>query len=288
MTVFKPFSLNLKGRLLQVDQPLVMGILNATPDSFFAESRCMSTNSVASRTEALLSQGVDIIDVGACSTRPGAESVTATEEALRLSAALKAIRKISPDIPISVDTFRAEIAKMAVEEYGADIINDISGGDLSDEMFRTVAALRVPYIVMHMRGTPETMQTHCNYPNGVAAGVIAELSSKILELERLGVSDIIVDPGFGFSKTVEQNYTLMNALPALERIFQKPLLVGISRKSMITKALGITPADALPATTALNLYALQQGASILRVHDVPQAKQSIKLYQLLQQCSRSQ
>lgn len=265
-----------------------MGILNATPDSFFPKSRCISPTSVASRTEAMLEQGVDIIDVGACSTRPGADCVNASDEASRLASALKTIREISPDIPISVDTFRSEIAKMAVEIYGADIINDISGGTMSDDMFRTVADLHVPYILMHMRGTPSTMQTHCTYTDGVAAGVIAELSSRILELEQLGVSDIIVDPGFGFSKTIEQNYSLLNALPALKRILQKPLLVGISRKSMITKALDITPDEALPATTALHLYALQQGASILRVHDVVQAKQSITLFQLLQKCSRSQ
>ncbi len=258
-----------------------MGIINATPDSFYASSRCTSAHTLECRIKEMISHGVDIIDIGAYSSRPGAENIDTETEIRRLSSALEIARSINDKIPISVDTFRANVAKIAVEHYSADIINDISGGQLDHRMFETVANLRVPYILMHMRGTPLTMQLNCDYKNGVVAGVAKELSGKILTLERMGVSDIIVDPGFGFSKTLQQNYELFSRLPDLERILRKPILVGISRKSMITKLLDISADDSLPATSALHFHAIEQGASILRVHDVAQAKQIVKLHQQL-------
>lgn len=287
MSVFKPFSLNLNGNIPEVKKPLVMGIINATPDSFYSPSRCIASQTLADKVSEMIEQGVDIIDVGAYSTRPGAEYVETDEEMRRLSAALETIRSISPDAIISIDTFRSKVAKMAVEDYSANIINDISGGLLDKEMFSTVARLQVPYILMHMRRTPQTMQNECSYPDGVAVGVIKELSGKILELERSGVADIIIDPGFGFSKTMQQNYELLSSLKELINFFNKPVLVGLSRKSMITKALDITAEEALPATAALNLFALEQGASILRVHDVASAKQIVNLHQHLNPCYHS-
>lgn len=287
MTPFKPFSLNLKGNILEVNKPLVMGIINVTPDSFYSVSRCSTLQELQKRVEEMILHGVDIIDVGACSSRPGADDIDTNTEIERLTSALEAIRSISSEIPISIDTFRAEVARIAVEHYSADIINDISGGQLDSKMFETVAYINVPYILMHMRGTPATMQSHCDYANGVAADVIKELSGKIHKLERMGVSDIIIDPGFGFSKTLQQNYTLLSSLPEFIRILNKPVLAGISRKSMITELLEISTDEALPATSALHLYALEHGASILRVHDVENAKHIVKLYHQLNQCSHS-
>lgn len=287
MTPFKPFSLNLKGNLLEVNKPLVMGIVNVTPDSFYSASRCSTLQELRKKIEEMILHGVDIIDVGGYSSRPGADDVDTKNEIQRITSALETIRSISAELPISIDTFRAEVARIAVEHYSADIINDISGGQLDNKMFETVAELRVPYILMHMRGTPATMQSHCEYANGVTAEVIKELSGKIHNLERIGVSDIIIDPGFGFSKTLQQNYALLSSLPEFIRILNKPLLVGISRKSMITKPLEISSDEALPATSALHLFALEHGASILRVHDVENAKQIVKLYHQLNQCYHS-
>lgn len=226
----------------------------------------------------MLDSGADFIDIGAYSSRPGADEVTPEEEISRLDVGMKALREMAPDIPVSVDTFRADVARTAILELGADIINDISGGDLDHEMADTVAELGVPYILMHMRGTPSTMQTLTDY-NDVTADVIADLSRKLRELRLKGVADVIVDPGFGFAKTVGQNYDMMRNLEEFTRLLDAPLLVGISRKSMITKLLGITPDAALAATTALNTITLTRGASFLRVHDALEASQAVRIYE---------
>lgn len=275
--MFRPFTLNIRGELRQYDRPQVMGIVNVTPDSFFAASRTATESAIKERVRQMLDSGADFIDIGAYSSRPGADEVTPEEEISRLDVGMKALREIAPDIPVSVDTFRADVARTAILELGADIINDISGGDLDHEMADIVAELGVPYILMHMRGTPSTMQALTDY-NDVTADVIADLSRKLRELRLKGVVDVIVDPGFGFAKTVGQNYDMMRNLEEFTRLLDAPLLVGISRKSMITKLLGITPDAALAATTALNTIALTRGASFLRVHDALEASQAVRIY----------
>lgn len=265
---------------MEADRPLVMGILNATPDSFYTLSRTATAEAVSARVRAMIAEGADIIDVGGYSSRPGADEVTPDEEIERLAVAIKTVRDIDSEIPVSVDTFRSSVAISAVRELGADIVNDISGGDLDERMFESVAALGVPYILMHMRGTPATMQSLTDYsPAGVTASVITDLSEKINRLSLAGVADIIVDPGFGFAKTMEQNYTLLRELPAVASILRRPVLAGLSRKSMLTNALGISTEEALNATTAANTLALVGGASILRVHDVREARQAVTIYQ---------
>ena len=228
------------------------------------------------RVERMLAQGADIIDVGGYSSRPGADDVSPEEEMARVRRGVEAIRRVSADIPVSVDTFRADVARRAVLDWGADIVNDISGGALDSGMFSTVAELKVPYILMHMRGTPATMQTMTDYED-VTADVVAELSGLMHQLELDGVADIIIDPGFGFAKTLDQNYELMRHLPQLAQLLGKPVLVGISRKSMITKLLSVTADEVLPGTVALNTFALLNGASILRVHDVEAAVQAVRI-----------
>lgn len=277
--MFRPFTLNLKGELHSYDRPQVMGIVNVTPDSFFPGSRTMGKSEIAYRVENMLHDGADFIDIGAYSSRPGAEDVSPTEEADRLGVGLEVIRSIDASIPVSVDTFRADVARQAIVEMGADIVNDISGGTLDEDMFATAAKLKVPYILMHMRGTPATMQQHTNYDD-VVAEVLSDMSAKLRELRLLGVADVIIDPGFGFSKTLEQNYELMKALEIYEEALEAPILVGISRKSMITRALGITADEALNGTTVLNTIALMRGASFIRVHDVKEAVQARTLYEL--------
>lgn len=271
------FTLNIRARLVTFDRPAVMGILNVTPDSFFSGSRAMSAYDIERRVETMLTQGVDIIDIGACSTRPGAEPVADDEETVRLSRGMEIVRRLAPDIPVSVDTFRASVARRAVTTMGCDIVNDISGGTLDDNMVATVADLHCPYILMHMRGTPATMQTLTEYGDDVTATVISELQRQVRRFEQAGVADIIIDPGFGFAKTVDQNYAVMAGLRRFA-IFGRPVLVGISRKSMITKALSIRADEALEATTALNAYALDRGADILRVHDVAAARQAVDIH----------
>lgn len=278
----KTFSLNIRGRLIDYNRPAVMAIVNVTPDSFYEGSRNTTADSIAESVRRAVGEGADMIDLGGYSSRPGAEVVAPDEELRRLAAGLEAVRKIDTDIPVSVDTFRADVARRCVTDLGADIINDISGGDLDPEMFATVAELRVPYILMHMRGTPATMQSLTDYPDGVTAGVIAELAPKIERLSLLGVNDVIVDPGFGFAKTLEQNYALLRDLGAFG-LFGRPLLVGVSRKSMATRLLGITAAEALNATTVINTLALERGASILRVHDVRAAREAVNITTALQQ-----
>ena len=271
MTPFIPYTINVGGRLIDIDRPLVMGIINATPDSFYADSRATTAEVIIERVRQMLTAGADIIDVGACSTRPGAEVPTAQEECERLREALRVVREVAPEAIVSVDTFRAQVAQMAVDELGADIINDI--GTLDDAMWPTISRLQVPYVVMHMRGTPATMQRHTHYPDGVVAEVLDDLARRIDALHQLGVNDVIADPGFGFAKTTEQNYELLASLEVLQAL-HVPLLVGMSRKSMITRLLNVAPDDALPGTIAAHVIALMAGAHILRVHDVAAAVQA--------------
>ena len=271
----KKSTLNCRGKILSLDTPLVMGILNVTPDSFFAGSRLSSLDEVLQRAEAMLSDGADILDLGGYSSRPGALDVSIDEEMERVIPAVEAIIRRFPKAVISVDTFRARVAEGAIAA-GAAIINDISGGDLDEAMFETVARLQVPYILMHMRGTPQTMNSLTDYEDLVLE-VIDELQTKVARLKNLGVNDILLDPGFGFAKTVDQNFELMHRLEEL-RILGLPLLVGVSRKSMTYKFLGIDQSEALAGTIALNTIALGKGADILRVHDVKETKQTIQLY----------
>ncbi|MBR4886283.1 MAG: dihydropteroate synthase [Muribaculaceae bacterium] len=274
-------SINIKGSLHHFHKPWVMGILNVTPDSFFAESRTIETDDIRRRIDDLISQGADIIDIGGYSSRPGAPEVSADEEYSRLARGLEAIRKYHPDTLISVDTFRADVARRCVSDWEADIINDISGGNLDAEMWPTVAELQVPYILMHMRGTPSSMQSLCDY-NDVTADVIRDLAFKIDAMHQLGIADIIVDPGFGFAKDINQNYQLMAELDQFKQL-NTPLLVGISRKSMIYRPLDITPQTAINGTTVLNTFALLHGANILRVHDVKEAVEAVKIIDLIKQ-----
>lgn len=271
------FSLNIRGRLLQFDRPAVMGIINATTDSFYSASRAADTSDVSRRAGQMIAEGADILDIGAYSTRPGCSDVSPEDEVRRLCAAVEAVRAVSADIPLSVDTFRADVAQKAIEA-GADIVNDISCA-ADPSMIPLMSRIKAPYILMHMRGTPQTMQQYCRYSH-CTSEVLRELTEKIARLELAGVCDIIVDPGFGFSKTIEQNYQMLRELPAFASL-HRPVLVGISRKSMITKPLDITPADALNGTTALHMAALMGGASILRVHDVRAARETVTLYTML-------
>ena len=266
--------LNIRGNLIEFNRPAVMGIVNVTPDSFFAGSR-VPADSVTARVSEMMAQGADIIDLGGYSSRPGADTVTAEEELARLVPAIAAIRERFPDIPVSVDTFRADVARECIAQ-GADIINDIGGGDLDPEMFGTITNLRVPYILMHMRGTPATMQS-LTYYDDVVADVLRDLAFKTDRLHQLGVNDVIIDPGFGFAKTVDQNYRLLAALGMFREI-GCPVLAGVSRKTMIWKELGIHPDEALNGTTAINMIALMNGADILRVHDVRECAETVRLF----------
>lgn len=278
--MFQPFTLNISGRLVEFARPAVMGILNITPDSFYQGSRTPDGASIHQRVERMIAEGADIIDAGGYSSRRGADDVSPAEELRRLEAGISAIRRVAPEIPVSVDTFRAEVAREAVRNLGADIINDISGGDLDADMFDTVAKLNVPYILMHLRGCPQTMQQLTDYDD-VVADVTRSLARKVRDLALAGVADVIVDPGLGFAKTVSQNYSLLEALPVMAEVLERPVLIGLSRKSMITKPLGITPDEALAPTTALNLAALERGASIIRVHDVREGVMAVKLNEML-------
>lgn len=269
MRKFTPFTLSLRGRELKCDRPLVMGILNVTPDSFYAGCRATDEDAISMRVKEIVEQGADVIDIGAYSTRPGAADVTAAEEVARLRRAVEVVKREAPGMATSVDTFRTHVAQVAVEELGVDMVNDVSGGSLDDAMFETVASLQVPYVLMHMRGTPATMQQLTDYDN-VTCDVVEWLGARIEQLRALGAKDIIVDPGFGFSKTLDQNYELLAGLERFREL-GVPLLVGVSRKSMIYKKLGVDPARALNGTTAVNTIALMAGAHIIRVHDVREA-----------------
>ncbi|MBQ8423558.1 MAG: dihydropteroate synthase [Coprobacter sp.] len=270
------FQLNINGKLLSLDKPLVMGILNATPDSFYSGSRCGNDDTaIADRARRIIDEGGQIIDIGAYSSRPDATHISVKEEWKRLAHALAIVRDIYPEAILSVDTFRAEIARRCVEQYNVQIINDISGGELDAEMYDCVAELHVPYILMHMHGTPQTMQQHTEYPD-LMADVVAYFAERVARLHRLGVSDIILDPGFGFGKSLDGNYLLMQRLSELQAL-NLPLLVGVSRKSMIYKLLDTSPEESLNGTSILNTLALLGGADILRVHDVKEAVETVKI-----------
>jgi len=270
-------TLNCNGKLVCIDRPMVMGIVNVTPDSFYDGGSCLSEPALHHRCEAIFAEGGDIIDVGTVSTRPGAQEVDASEELKRLDRALASLRKHFPDAIISVDTYRAGVAKAMVENYAVDIINDISAGSLDSRMFETIAALNVPYVLTHIQGTPRTMQENPVYEN-LMEDIIAYFSERVHRLRRLGVKDIIIDPGFGFGKTIEHNYEILRHLKDLE-IFDLPILVGFSRKSMIYRLLETDAEHALNGTTVLNTLALVNGADILRVHDVKEAVECVKIVQ---------
>ena len=258
------YTINVHGQLMSLSQPQVMGILNVTPDSFFAGSRMQTEQAIVGRANQIVAEGATMIDVGGCSTRPGSEPVSEAEEMQRLRLALGVVRRAQPHAVVSVDTFRPDVARMAVEEFGADIINDVSEGSV--EMFRMIARLRVPYILMSVQ------------PN--LRDMLLAFAREVQQLRDFGVKDIILDPGFGFGKTVAQNYSVMNQLERLQ-IMELPLLVGISRKSMIFKLLGLTPDESLNGTSVLNTIALMKGASILRVHDVKEAVECVRIVESL-------
>ena len=274
-----PLTINIKGALKKLSPPIVMGILNITPDSFYAGSRKNTEKEIRLRIEQILAEGASIIDVGGCSSRPNAAEVSREEEMERLSMALKIIRSDYPDATVSVDTFRAEVAEICVEEYGVAIVNDISGGMIDDAMFNTIARLNVPYVLSHIKGNPATMVNECRYDDLISE-IILYFSEKIGQLRQLGVNDIIIDPGFGFAKDLNQNYLLMKNLEAL-KVFGLPILIGVSRKRMVYQLLQNTPEESLNGTTVLNAYALLQGVSILRVHDVKEAMETIKIIEKL-------
>ena len=261
------YTINVKGQLLDLSEPLVMGILNVTPDSFYADSRAETKQAILERARQLMDEGAAILDIGACSTRPGSEPASEAEEMERLRMALRIIRNEMPEAILSIDTFRPEVASMAVKEFDADIINDISGG--LAEMFRVVSRLRVPYILTSAAATLHDM--------------LLEFAEKVQQLRDLGQNDIILDPGFGFGKTVDNNYEVLNQMEQL-LVMELPVLVGVSRKSMIYKLLGLTPQEALNGTTALNTIALMKGASILRVHDVREAVECVKIVNKIINC----
>ena len=277
-----PLFINVNGKLMDLSQPQVMGILNVTPDSFYAGSRGVAERDIIDRLRQMTDEGASIIDIGAYSSRPDADDVSTEEEMARLRHALNLVRQHQPDAVVSVDTFRADVARMCVEEYGVAMVNDISAGEMDDEMFPTIARLGIPYIAMHMKGTPQTMQINPQYEHFLKE-IFYFFSEKVQKLRDLGVKDIIIDPGFGFGKTIEHNYQLMNHLEEF-KLFGLPLLVGISRKSMIYKLLGTTPEEALNGTTVLNTIALQKGAHILRVHDVKAAVEAVKIVEKMKAC----
>ncbi len=279
MQDYIPYTLDLRGKGFKLSQPKVMGILNVTPDSFYTESRKQTDQEIETRIRQMMEEGADILDIGAYSSRPFADDVSPEKEMQRLRQGLSILRKLYPEAIVSVDTFRADVARMCVEEYGVQIVNDISGGRLDPEMFKTVAQLGVPYILTHMKGTPQTMQK-APYYEDVMKEVCAFFQSNIRELQEAGVKDIILDPGFGFGKTVEHNYQILHNLDELH-LFHLPLLAGFSRKSMIWRVLNITPEEALNGTTVLNTISLLKGAHILRVHDVKECVEVIKLTQAL-------
>jgi dihydropteroate synthase len=275
----KPGYINVRGRLMDLSVPKVMGIINVTPDSFYGRSRSTDEEDIITVATEMIEDGADILDVGGYSTRPGAVEISYEEERGRVINAVKVISRELPEAVISVDTFRSEIAREAVLEYGASIINDISGGDSDPEMFRTVDKLKVPYILMHMQGVPGTMQHNPVYDD-IVADILKWFGERITRLQSMGVADIIIDPGFGFGKTAAHNFEMLRRLGEFS-VSGLPLLAGISRKSMIWRTLDITPEDALTGTIVLNTVALMKGADILRVHDVKEAVEAVKLIERL-------
>lgn len=278
-------TMNLRGKLVELRRPWVMGILNVTPDSFYADSRTPMAESerIAQRVRQMLAEGADIIDVGAYSSRPGADDISPLEEMRRLEVALSTVREVAPEVYVSVDTFRSEVARQCVEHFGVDLINDISGGVLDRAMPKVVARLGVPYIIMHMKGNPETMQTAPEYQD-VVAEVLEFLARQQQRFFDAGGKDVIIDPGFGFGKTLQHNYRLMDRLQDFHEL-HAPLLVGVSRKSMIYKLLETNPQEALNGTTVLHTIAMMKGAHILRVHDVQAAAEARTLVETMWQAS---
>ena len=274
------FTLNCKGKLLVIDKPLVMGIINITSDSFYEGSRSQTVESILSQATKMIGEGADIIDIGGQSTRPGSERISVKEELQRVLSAIETILKNFPETIISVDTYQAIVAEECVRS-GAAIINDISAGNMDSDMIPTVAKLQVPYICMHMKGTPQDMQEHPSYEN-VTKEVLDFFIQKTDACRRAGINDVIIDPGFGFGKTIAHNFRLLKQLSAFAML-DKPIMAGLSRKSTIYKTLGITAGEALNGTSVLNTLALQNGANILRVHDVKEAKEVIKLYEQYEQ-----
>ncbi len=272
----KKKSINCNGKLLNLEKPLVMGILNLSPDSFFDGGKYSNIEKVEAKIDEMISQGAVIIDIGAYSSRPGAKNISQKEELERLEPALEIVLKKSGSTLISIDTFRSEIAQIAVQNYGVSIINDISGGSMDKNMISTIAKINVPYVLMHMKGTPQNMQSNPVYEN-IIEEIIHYFSLKLEALRKFGIHDVILDPGFGFGKTIDHNYGILARLQDF-RIFELPILAGFSRKSMIYKFLNSTPDEALNGTTVLNTLALQKGADILRVHDVAEANQAIDLF----------
>lgn len=275
-----PYSINVNGKLIDLAEPQVMGILNVTPDSFYSGSRKQTEEDIRNRVKQIIDEGGQMIDIGAYSSRAGADDVSTQEEMARLRHGMKIVNEMAPDMPVSVDTFRADVAKMCVEELGVGIINDISGGELDKRMFETVAKLGVPYILMHMKGTPQTMQQAPHYDD-LMKEIMLYFAEKIQKLRDLGQKDIILDPGYGFAKTIEHNYELL-AHQEMLHVFELPLLVGISRKSMIFRLLGSSPEESLNGTSVLNTIALQKGASILRVHDVKECVEVVKIVKMME------
>lgn len=275
-----PYSINVNGKLIDLAEPQVMGILNVTPDSFYSGCRKQTEEDIRNRVKQIIDEGGQMIDIGAYSSRPGADDVSTQEEMARLKHGMKIVNEMAPDMPVSVDTFRADVAKMCVEELGVGIINDISGGELDKRMFETVAKLGVPYILMHMKGTPQTMQQAPHYDD-LMKEIMLYFAEKIQKLRDLGQKDIILDPGYCFAKTIEHNYELL-AHQEMLHVFELPLLVGISRKSMIFRLLGSSPEESLNGTSVLNTIALQKGASILRVHDVKECVEVVKIVKMME------
>jgi dihydropteroate synthase len=271
----KKRTLNFAGTLFELSSPLVMGILNVTPDSFYTGSRFYQEEDIVKRCEAILAEGGAMIDIGAYSSRPKAEDISVEEEMDRLIPALRAIRKQFPDVIISVDTFRADVAEMAVRDFGVQLINDISGGDMDERMFEVISVLKVPYVMMHMAGTPQTMQ-ELPHSTHILKDVLRYFAEKAEKAKKYGLQDLIIDPGFGFGKTREQNYELLSRLDEF-RVFELPVLVGLSRKSMIYKELNTIPENAMAGTIAANTLAVLNGADILRVHDVKEAVDTVKI-----------
>jgi dihydropteroate synthase len=275
--------INIKGKLIDLSRPLVMGILNLTPDSFFRGSRKQTEREIVDRVHQIREEGADIIDVGGYSSRPGAQNIDKEVEIERLGYGLKILFREFPGAVVSVDTFRSEVARDCVEKYGVAIINDISAGELDEKMFDTLSDLQVPYIAMHMKGTPQTMMQQVEYGH-LMKEMFLYFSNKVNLLHQKGINDIILDPGFGFSKNTDQNYYLMNVLKEF-RIFELPILVGISRKTMIREVLDCSADGALNGTSVLNTIALMKGASILRVHDVKEAVECVKIYNKMKEVS---
>lgn len=270
------FSLNCKGKLLVIDKPLVMGIINVTPDSFYEGSRLQNDETILTQATKMINEGADIIDVGGQSTRPGSERISVKEELERVLPAIEIILKNFPGTIISVDTYQSEVAIEAVNA-GASIINDISAGNMDNHMIAAIANLQAPYICMHMKGTPESMQKNPVYEN-ITKEVLDFFIQKVDDCKRAGINDIIIDPGFGFGKTITHNFKLLKEMAVLKMV-EKPIMAGLSRKSTIYKTLGVTAEEALNGTTVLHTLALHNGANILRVHDVKEAKEAIQLYQ---------